>query len=158
MNHWEAMLSHPNEWVEQWHILRPDGDFRDVTKSNEDTLHASGDVTRSSPDGGGETSDDDDDDQSSQDWSASSQTMPTLVLPNGDDDDGEEIISLTFPRTSEKKAFLELDDYKSRSLTKEDTNMNSLSIGKVCMCVLNSSNSHLLITNCTSFFVRGSVY
>ncbi|XP_065908463.1 uncharacterized protein [Dysidea avara] len=130
VNHWEAMLSHPNEWVEQWHILRPDGDFRDVTKSNEDTLHASGDVTRSSPDGGGETSDDDDDDQSSQDWSASSQTMPTLVLPNGDDDDGEEIISLTFPRTSEKKAFLELDDYKSRSLTKEDTNMNSLSIGK----------------------------
>ena len=70
MSHWEAMLSHPNEWVEQWHILRPDADFRNVTKSNEDTLHTSGsyDVTRSSPDDDGETSDDDGgDDQRLQD-------------------------------------------------------------------------------------------
>ena len=33
MSHWEAMLSNPNQWVEQWQLLRPDGDCRDVTKS-----------------------------------------------------------------------------------------------------------------------------
>jgi len=28
------MLSNSNQWVEQWHLLRPDADFRDITKTN----------------------------------------------------------------------------------------------------------------------------
>ena len=140
VSHWEAMLSHPNEWVEQWHILRPDGDFRNITKSNEDTLHASGDVTRSSPDDDGETSDEDNDDQ---ERSTSSQLTSILVHPSCDDD-GEETINLTFPKKSDKKTSFELDDYEFRSLTKENTKMNSLSAsslrnsegaGRVCICV-----------------------
>ena len=134
MCHWEAMLSHSNEWVEQWHILRPDADFRDVTKSSEDTLQASNsyDVTRSSLDDDGETSDEDDEERNT-----SSQSRPILVLPNGDDD-GEETISLV------KKASFELDDYKVRSLTKENTKMSSISAssvkssegtGEVCGCM-----------------------
>ena len=27
-------MSNPNQWVEQWHLLRPDADFRDITKTN----------------------------------------------------------------------------------------------------------------------------
>ena len=137
VSHWEAMLSHPNEWVEQWHILRPDADFRDVTKSSEDTLQASYDVTRSSPDDDGETSDDDD-----QERNTSSRPRPILVLPNGNDV-GEEIISFIVPQKSEKKASYELDDCEFRSLTKENTKRNSLSAtllrrsleesGKVCV-------------------------
>ena len=30
VSHWEAMLSRPGEWVEQWHILRPSMDPRDI--------------------------------------------------------------------------------------------------------------------------------
>ena len=124
MSHWEAMLSHPNEWVEQWHILRPDADFRDVTKSSEDALQASSssyDVTRSSPDDDddSETSDDDDEERNT-----SSQPRPIIVLPNGDDD-GEETISLA------NKASFELDDYKVRSLTKENAKMSSTSASSV---------------------------
>jgi len=29
------MLSNPNQWVEQWHVLRPDADFRDHTQKDE---------------------------------------------------------------------------------------------------------------------------
>ena len=145
MGHWEAMLSHPNEWVEQWHILRPDADFRDVTKSSEDTLQASNsyDVTRSSLDDDGETSDEDDEERNT-----SSQPRPILVLPNGDND-GEEIINLTVPRKSKKKVSYELDDYEFRSLTKENTKRNSLSAtslrrgleesGRVCVIVYRCS-------------------
>jgi len=127
VSHWEAMLSYPNEWVEQWHILRPDADFRDVTKSNDDTLQANSssyDVTRSSPVGDGETSDDD------EGRSTSSQFKPMLVFPN-DGDDGENTINLTFPRKSEKKASFELDDYKLQSLTRENTRKNSISASSV---------------------------
>ena len=138
MNHWEAMLSHPNEWVEQWHILRPDGDFRDVTKSNEDTLHTSGsyDVTRSSPDDDGEMSDDDDG-GASQERSTSNQAMPTLILPS--DVDGEEAISLLFPRISDKKAsddyeFLTKENPKSISASSMKSSEGAGKVHKIIMC------------------------
>ena len=108
MSHWEAMLSHPNEWVEQWHILRPDADFRDVTKSSEDTLQASSyNVTRSSPDDDGETSDDDDGERNT--------SRPILVHSSGGDDDGEE-------------------NTKMNSI---DINANSVLSVKVCIYIYN---------------------
>ena len=128
MSHWEAMLSHPNEWVEQWHILRPDADFRDVTKSSEDTLQASNsyNVTRSSPDDDGETSDDDgDDDQSSQDIGPKS----VLVFPDKEpvtavNQEFQPGRAATFPRQAGNKGVIDMDEYQFRTLTLENTKMN----------------------------------
>jgi len=39
ISHWDAMLSNPGEWVEEWHMLRPSmnylGDYKDVHLSSE---------------------------------------------------------------------------------------------------------------------------
>ena len=35
VSHWEAMLSRPGEWVEQWHTLRPSMDPRDIDLSSQ---------------------------------------------------------------------------------------------------------------------------
>ena len=98
-------------------MLRPDADFRDITKSSEDTPKASRSVEDDE-----ETSDEDD----QTTLGNTSTTKPILVVPGGDDD-GVEEISLEFPRETEKKASFELDDYEFRSLTKENTKLNSIS-------------------------------
>ena len=137
------MLSQPNQWVEQWHVLRPDADFRDITKSSEDTPQASRSVEDD-----GETSDEDD----QTTLGNTSTTKPILVVPGGDDDDqtslgetselkpvlvypGEGPLAAvnqgfhpgsaaTFPRPVEKKVFHNMDDYEFRALTKENTKIN----------------------------------
>ena len=128
MNHLEAMLSHPNEWVEQWHILQPDGDFRDVTKSNEDTLQASGsyDVTRSSPDDDGEKSDGgneqtlQDKDIGSKPVLAFSGAEPIVAVNPGFKSGG----AAAFSQPVEDKGFVDMDEHQFKTLTEEDTKMN----------------------------------
>jgi len=88
---------------------------------DKDTLQVN-DSTRSSP---GETSDDNDD--GDQERNTSSQLKPILVYPN-DDDDGEEIISVTLPQKKTSRPSLELDDYDFRALTKENTLRNRVSV------------------------------
>jgi len=122
VSHWEAMLSHPNEWVEQWHILRPDADFRDVTKSNNDTPKASSsssyDVTRGSPEDDG----DDDDDKISQEKDIGPEPVEVFA--------GEEPVAAinqgfqpghaaTFPRQAENKVVVDVDEYQFRAPTME---------------------------------------
>ena len=36
VSHWEGMLAHPSQWVEQWHTLRPSMEPRDIDYSTLD--------------------------------------------------------------------------------------------------------------------------
>ena len=44
VSHWEAMLTHPTEWVEQWHTLRHTMDPRDVLLAAADSKGLSGEA------------------------------------------------------------------------------------------------------------------
>ena len=49
VSHWEAMLTHPTEWVEQWHTLRPTMDPRDVLPTAPADSKGAHDETLSKP-------------------------------------------------------------------------------------------------------------
>ena len=85
-SHWEAMLSHPGEWVEQWHELRPSMDPQQLINMRRKTTKSEVKVSLSLT-------------------SFSSTALP----PNGDND----LKSSTAPPTDQKGKVHcdELDDY-----------------------------------------------
>ena len=46
VSHWESMLAHPSQWVEQWHTLRPSMESRDIDYS---TLRDAGAISHPLP-------------------------------------------------------------------------------------------------------------
>ena len=132
MSHWEAMLERPNEWVEQWHVLRPDADFRKVSENRipSPDIAALTDsyepLRNSSPDNTSDT------EPQPRQRSSSLGNKPAtpksvLVYPGKDvvtDKPADIGNSATFPRRVETKDPLKLDDYELKALTKENTKLN----------------------------------
>ena len=120
MTHWEAMIEQPDEWVEQWHVLRPDADFRKVTDSTSDHagLTDSYEALRSSPENN--SGDELQPRQRSSSLGNSTGPKPVLVYP-GSDSTSDVGSSATFPRRSDP---LKLDDEELKVLTKENTKLN----------------------------------
>ena len=128
MIHWEAMLARPNEWVEKWHSLRPDADFRKVLENSNQSeitgLADSYEPLRSSPET--QSSDNDLDAQPRQRSTSLGHNpvvKPVLVYP-GSDASSDVGSSATFPRRVEDKSPLKLDDNELNALTKENTLLN----------------------------------
>ena len=129
MTHWEAMLQRPNEWVEQWHVLRPDADFRKVSEnklpSPEVTaLTDSFELHRSpSPDGYSD-SEPQPRQRSSSLGNKPATPKSVIVYPGSDDRSADIGSSATFPRRVESKDPLKLNDHELKALTKENTERN----------------------------------
>lgn len=131
MSHWESMIQKPNEWVERWHVLRPDADYRKVTENttssldNTAALSSSYEALRSSP----ENASDDELERRPRSSSLSLESKPTipkpvLVYPGSDEKLSEIGSAATFPRRAESKELLKLDDRELKELTKENTKLN----------------------------------
>lgn len=127
MTHWEAMIERPDEWVEQWHVLRPDADFRKVLESNTGTssdnrgFTDSYEVLRSSPENN--SGDELQPRQRSSSLGNSPVPKSVLVYP-GIDASSDVASSATFPRQLENKNPLGLDDEELKALTKKNTKLN----------------------------------
>ena len=135
MSHWEAMLEKPNEWLEQWHVLRPDADFRKVSENKlpSPDIAALTDsyepLRNSSP----ENSSDTEPQPRQRSSSLGNKPAPksVLVYPGTDavtDKPTDIGNSATFPRRVENKDPLILDDHELKALTKENTKLNRESI------------------------------
>ena len=131
------MLDKPNEWAEQWHVLRPDADFRKITEENKTPSleNATGftdsyEALRSSPD-------DDSGDveqpymrRRSSSLGSRPEPKSVLVYPGSDKiSDNFEMPtntgkSDTYPQKMDEKDVLKLDDEELKALTKENTKLN----------------------------------
>ena len=131
MSHWEAMLDRPHQWVEQWHVLRPDADFRKVSENKPPSSDILGltdsyeALRTSSP----ENSSDLEPQPRQRSSSLDNKSIPksVLVYPGTDsttDKSTDVGNSATFPRRVESKDALKLDDEEWKALTKENTKLN----------------------------------
>ena len=128
MTHWETMLQRPNEWVEQWHMLRPDADFRKVSDklpSPEVTaLTDSFELHRSpSPDSSYSDSEPQPRQRSSSLGNKPATPKSVIVYPGSDNGSADIGSSATFPRRVESNP-LKLNDHELKALTKENTKRN----------------------------------
>ena len=137
MSHWEAMLEKPDEWLEQWHVLRPDADFRKVSENKlpSPDIAALTDsyepLRNSSPENSSDT--EPQPRQRSSSLGNKPAPKPVLVYPGSDDvtkvtDIGN---SATFPRRVENKDPLKLDEHELKALTKENTKLNRGSVSSL---------------------------
>lgn len=116
------MLETPNEWVEQWHILRPDADFRKVTdrarssSPDDEGFSSSYDALRRPSDYPSSDSETRQFSSSLDDSKPSSKSM--LVYPGSD-----EVVHSLDSRSS-----LKLSDDELNTLTKENTKLNRGSV------------------------------
>ena len=121
MSHWEQMLEKTNEWIEYWHALRPDADFRKVSENKLPSpdnigLTESYEAMRSSP----ETTDIEPQPRQ-RSSSLGNKPLPKSVLVYPGDNDGN---LATFPRRSVDNDPSKLDDEKFKALTNENTKLN----------------------------------
>jgi len=123
------MLQRPNEWVEQWHVLRPDADFRKVSENKLPSpevaaLTDSFELHRSrSPDGSSD-SEPQPRQRSSSLGHKPAAPKPVIVYPGSDNKSTDIGSSATFPRQVESNNPLKLDDQELKALTKENTKRN----------------------------------
>jgi len=136
------MLSKPDEWVEQWHLLRPDADFRKVSEEDNkkpaenEGFTDSYEALRSSPENNSVDSDQPYERERSASLGGTPGPRSVLVYPGSvkpasDKTSDDHVIPPTIdkPDTSpqkmdDKKDLSKLDDEELNALTKENTKLN----------------------------------